>query len=73
MLLAENEAPPVSLANLLQERQRFSATLPLTHPSSLAIPLHFSKFQEKQIPIACGRLPVADATIPITLLHPIFR
>jgi hypothetical protein len=73
MLLAENEVPPVSLANLLKERQRFSAELPPRRPSSLGIPSNFSKFQEKQIPIACGRPPAADTPIPVTLLHPIFR
>ena len=73
MLLAENEAPPVSLANLLKQRQRFSAELPPMRPSSLGIPLNFFKFQEKHIPIACGRPPAADAPIPVTLLHPIFR
>jgi hypothetical protein len=71
--IAENEDPPVSLANLLKERQRFSAALPSTPPSSLGLPSNFSKFQEKQNPIACGRPPAADAPIPITLLHPIFR
>ena len=73
MLLAKNEAPPVSLANLIKECQWFSAELPLMHPSSLGIHPNFSKFQEKQIPITCSRPPAADAPIPITLLHPIFR
>src|ERR1700733_14909644 len=72
MLLTENEAPPVLLANLLKECQQFSAKLPPMCPSSLGIPSNFSKFQEKQIPIACGRPPAADAPIPVTLLHPIF-
>jgi hypothetical protein len=72
MLLAENEVPPDSLANLLKERQRFCAELPLTRPSSLGIPSNFSKFQGKQIPIACGRPRAEDPSIPVTLLHPIF-
>jgi hypothetical protein len=71
--IAENEVPPVSLASLLKGRQRFSAALPRTPPSSLGMPSNFSKFQEKQNPIACGRPPAADAPIPVTLLHPIFR
>lgn len=73
MLLAENEGPPVSFANLLKECQRFSAELPEMAPSSLGVPSRFSNFQEKQIPIACGRPPAADATIPVTLLHPIHQ
>jgi len=74
MLLAENEAPPVSLAALLRERQRFSAELPTTAPSTLGFPSDFSKFQEKQNQkIVWSRPRAADATIPVTLLHPIFR
>jgi len=68
------EAPSVLLAALLRERQRFSTELPITAPSTLGIPSEFSKFQEKQNQkIVWSRPRAADATIPVTLLHPIFR
>jgi len=35
MLFAENDAPPVSFAALLRERQRFAAELPTTALSTL--------------------------------------
>ena len=74
MLRAENEAPPVSLPALLRERQRFSAELPTTAPSALGFPSDFCEFQEKQNQkIVWSRPRTADATIPVTLLHPIFR
>ena len=74
ILLAENEAPPVPLADLLRERRRFSAELPTTAPSTLGCPSEFSKFQAKQNQkIVWSRPRGADATIPVTLLHPIFR
>ena len=68
------KVPSASLASLLRERQRFSTELPTTAPSSLGIPSEFSKFQEKQNQkIVWSRPRAADATIPVTLLHRIFR
>ena len=66
--------PSPSPGLLLRERQRFSAELPTTAPSTLGSPSDFSKFQEKQNQkIVWSRPRAADATIPVTLLHPIFR
>ena len=68
------KVPSASLASLLRERQRFSTELPTTAPSSLGIPSEFSKFQGKQNQkIVWSRPQAADATIPVTLLHRIFR
>jgi len=74
MLLAENEAPLPSLPNLLKERQQFNAKLPATAPSTLGDPAKFSKIQATDTQkFVWSRPPDADATIPVTLYHPVFR
>ena len=74
MLLAENEAPLLSLPNLLRERQQFNAELPETAPSTLGDPDKFSKIQETDTQkFVWSRPPDADATIPVILYHSIFR
>ncbi|KXN89199.1 hypothetical protein AN958_05902 [Leucoagaricus sp. SymC.cos] len=67
----ENEALLASLPHLLKHRQQFNAELPV--PSSLGDPKKFSKIQETDAQIVWSRPPDADATIPVTLYHPIFR
>ena len=75
MLLAENVAPLASfpnLNNLRVERQRFDNTFPEKAPSSQGAPLDFSKLQQKQNQkIVWTRPPAADATVFVTLMHPI--
>jgi len=67
-------APPASFPNLLKERQQFNAKLPGTPPSILGVAANFSKIQETDTQkIVWSRPPTADATIPVTLFHPIFR
>ncbi|KAG5635658.1 hypothetical protein H0H81_010494 [Sphagnurus paluster] len=70
----ENKAPLASLPDLLKDRQQFNAKLSLRPASSLGLPLNFSKIQETDSQkIVWSRPPGADATIPVTLYHPIFR
>ena len=75
MLLAENVAPLASfpnLNNLRVERQRFDNTFPEKAPSNQGAPSDFSKLQQKQNQkIVWSRPPAADATVFLTLMHPI--
>jgi hypothetical protein len=74
MLLAENKAETDSLADLFKERQWFSDKLRTVPPSIQGTPSEFSKLQQKESQkIMWSRPPANDATIPVTLLHPIFR
>src|SRR3954464_7126982 len=74
MLLAENKAETDSLADLFKERQQFSDELRPVPPSIQGNPSEFSKLQQKESQkIMWSRPPANDATIPVTLLHPIFR
>jgi len=77
MLLAENVDPLTllpNLSNLREERRRFNTAFPGKALSSLGAPSEISQLQEKQNrKIMWSRPPAADATIPVTLLHPIFR
>jgi hypothetical protein len=74
MLLAENKAETDSLADLFKERQQFSDKLCTVPPSIQGTPLEFSKLQQKESQkIVWSRPPANEATIPVTLLHPIFR
>jgi len=57
MFLAENEVPPVSLAALLRERQRFSAELPTTAPSTLGFPSEISNSRRSKSRKSCGATP----------------
>ncbi|KAG5634893.1 hypothetical protein H0H81_000410, partial [Sphagnurus paluster] len=69
-----NEAPLATLPNLLRDRQQFNADLPETAPSTLGQHTNFSNLQENDAQkIVWSRPPHADATIPVTLYHPIFR
>jgi len=63
----KNEAPPGSLTDLQKECQQMA-------PSSAGSPLEFSKFKQNPAQhIMWSRPPGGDATIPVTLLHPILR
>ena len=74
ILLAENESPPGSLTDLQKERQQFAAGLSKMAPSSAGFPSEFSELQQKPAQhIMWSRPPGGDATIPVTLLHPILR
>src|SRR3954464_8405095 len=74
MLLAENKAETDSLADLFKERQQFSDELRPVPPSIQGNPSEFSKLQQKESQkIMWSRPPANDATIPVTLLHPILR
>ena len=74
MLLTENKAPLPSLPNLLKERQQFNAKLPAMAPSTLGDPAKISKIQATDTQkFVWSRPPDADATIPVTLCHPVFR
>lgn len=77
ILLAENPTPLASLlnlSNLREECQRFDAAFPGKPPSSQGAPSAFSKLQQKpHQKIMWSRPPAADATVPVTLLHPILR
>ena len=73
-MLAENPTALASFPNLREERRRFNAAFPGKAPSSQGVPSAFSKLQQKpNQKIVWSRPPAADATIPVTLLHPIFR
>ena len=59
---------------LYQERRRFNTTFPGKAPSSLGVPSAFTKLQEKENQkIVWSRPFGADATVPVTLMHPVFR
>ena len=74
ILLAENLIPLASLPNLCEERRRFDAAFPAKATSSQAAPSAFSNLQQNaKQKIVWSRPPAADATVPVTLLHPLFR
>ena len=73
-MLAENESLPSSLTDLQKERQQFADGLSKMAPSSAGFPSEFSELQQNLAQhIMWSRPPGGDATIPVTLLHPIFR
>ena len=72
ILLAENLIPLASLPNLCEECRRFDAAFPAKAPSSQAAPSTFSNLQQNpKQKIVWSRPPAANATVPITLLHPL--
>ena len=60
--------------DLREGRQRYKTTFPPKAPSSQGIVSAFAKLQQKETQkIVWSRPPGADAAVPVTLMHPIFR
>ncbi|TDL19934.1 hypothetical protein BD410DRAFT_791575 [Rickenella mellea] len=70
----ENTVSLAPLPNLLNLRQQYNAKIPEAPHSTLGYPATFWKIQKTDTQkIVWSRPPEADATIPVTLYHRIFR